>query len=131
MATVLIIEDEVTHSELLKEYLSNCDTSFLEARNAPDGLRLAREQKPDLILMDILMQPHNAWSALHEMKSDAATRDIPVIAITIVDERDRLLKMGADDYIQKPFTGRVIREHVARYIEGYGGHDGKEDTAGR
>ena len=124
---ILLLEDEVSHRALLRAHLCRHDVRFLEASSAEEGLRLARECRPDLILLDILMPPRNAWYALRELKRDPATRDIPVIVVTIVDDKTSALSLGADGYIHKPFRGETLRQQVNRFI---GGYDGEEDSAG-
>ncbi len=117
-AKILLIEDEKYHRALIKANLRDSEVTFLEAEDARKGLRLAREERPNLILMDIGMAPQNAWYALESIKKSSLTRDIPVIIVSVTDDEARMRALGADGYVRKPFRGDELRAKVGRYIGG-------------
>jgi CheY-like chemotaxis protein len=76
------------------------------------GLKLAREIRPNVITLDVMMPKMDGWAVLHELKSDPALRDIPVIMVTIVDDKNLGYTLGAADYLTKP----VDREHLSAIL---------------
>ena len=105
MATVLIIEDNPTNMKLSTFLLESADYTVLAATNAETGLTLAREGRPDLILMDIQLPGMDGLEATTVLKADVATRGIPVIALTALamkGDEERILAAGCDGYIAKP-----------------------------
>ncbi|MBA3889704.1 MAG: response regulator [Gemmatimonadaceae bacterium] len=120
MATILIIEDNVTNMKLSTFLLESADHAVLAATNAEAGLAIAREARPDLVLMDIQLPGMDGLQATALLKADAATRDIPVIALTALamkGDEQRILAAGCDGYIAKPLDYKqfltVIRTTLA------------------
>ncbi|TES92349.1 MAG: response regulator [Candidatus Cloacimonadota bacterium] len=104
---VLIIDDEKDILELVSIILSESDISVYRAEDGLSGLEIAREEKPDLILLDIMMPEIDGWEVLKMLKVDEETKDIPVAMLTCKTEtRDKVLGIqeGAIDYITKPFA---------------------------
>ena len=105
MATILIVEDNATNMKLSAFLLESADYTVLTATNAEIGLTLAREGRPDLILMDIQLPGMDGLEATALLKADEATRDIPVIALTALamkGDEERIRAAGCDGYIAKP-----------------------------
>ncbi len=105
MATILIVEDNPTNMKLSTFLLESADYAVLTATNAESGLTLAREARPDLILMDIHLPGMDGLEATALLKADEATRGIPVIALTALamkGDEERILAAGCDGYIAKP-----------------------------
>ena len=105
MATILIVEDNVTNMKLSTFLLESADYTVLAATNAESGLTLARDEHPDLILMDIQLPGMDGLEATTLLKADEATRRIPVIALTALamkGDEERILAAGCDGYIAKP-----------------------------
>jgi len=105
MATILIVEDNVTNMKLSTFLLESADYTVLAATNAESGLTLARSERPDLILMDIHLPGMDGLEATALLKADEATRGIPVIALTALamkGDEQRILAAGCDGYIAKP-----------------------------
>ncbi|HSA82967.1 MAG TPA: response regulator [Geminicoccaceae bacterium] len=100
---VLAIDDDPDVVLLLKENLADAGYRVVGASNGADGLRLARELKPSAITLDIVMPETDGWQVLHGLKADAATRDIPVVLLSVVDQKDLGYRLGAADYLIKPF----------------------------
>src|SRR5688572_16779676 len=116
MPTVLVVEDNATNMKLSTFLLESADYTVIAATNAETGLTLAREQHPDLILMDIQLPGMDGLQATALLKSDAATRDIPVIALTALamkGDEERILAAGCDGYIAKPIAYKEFLATIA------------------
>jgi two-component system alkaline phosphatase synthesis response regulator PhoP len=111
---ILVIDDELNIVELLKYNLISNGYRVLTALNGKDGLNLAIENKPDLILLDVMLPEMDGFDVCKEMKKNKSIENIPIIMLTAKgDEFDKILglELGADDYITKPFS---VRELLAR-----------------
>jgi two-component system alkaline phosphatase synthesis response regulator PhoP len=111
---VVVAEDERDVAELIRHTLTRERYEVVVAGTGTEALRQARELKPDLILLDLMIPQLNGWEVCRRLKQDPATRAIPVIMVTArVEEGDKVLgfELGADDYVTKPFS---TRELVAR-----------------
>jgi two-component system alkaline phosphatase synthesis response regulator PhoP len=118
---VLIADDEETVRSLVKRLLGkNC--KVLEAENGEEAVKVAVNEKPDLILMDILMPKMDGLTACYAIKRNPATKGIPVVMLTAVDyELNRKLSqdvMGAQDYITKPFDAETLTSVMAKFTNG-------------
>ena len=126
---VLVIDDEAPIRLLCRVNLEAAGIEVLEAEDGPRGLALARDERPDVILLDVMMPGMDGWQVLEELLDDERTSGIPVVFLTARAElRDqaRGLELGGIDYVTKPFSpidlaplvedliGRVSRgEHEA------------------
>ncbi|MGB3724624.1 MAG: diguanylate cyclase [Glaciecola sp.] len=119
IAKILVIDDERINIQLLFEGLSD-EYSILAASNGVDGLKIAREQSPDLILLDIMLGDVHGHEVCKSLKADPRTQRIPVIFVTAQDTaEDELagLELGAVDYFKKPFSIPLVRVRVRKQIE--------------
>ena len=110
--TILIVEDETNIVDILSFNLEREGYNTIEAYDGQTGLQLAREQNPDLILLDLMLPKMNGFDVCRQLRADGST--IPIIMLTAREEEaDKVmgLELGADDYITKPFG---IRELMAR-----------------
>ncbi|WND01645.1 response regulator [Temperatibacter marinus] len=114
---VLIIDDESVAREITKRYLSSKNVEILEAENGNEGLQMAREFEPDLIILDIMMPELNGWAVLELLKAEDKLKNIPVIICTMVDEAKRGYVLGATDYIQKPVNKDDLLKRVTMNLE--------------
>lgn len=117
---VLIVEDNDKNRKLVRDLLTFKGYLTLEATRAEDGIRLAQQSLPDLILLDIRLPDFDGIEALRRLRGDPATRKIPVIAVTasaMTQDEDRLLSAGFDDYQRKPIDIREFVDVVARRIQ--------------
>ena len=107
MARILIIDDSPTEIFAFTRMLEENGYQAFSAKNAEEGIEKARQEKPDLILMDVVMPGMNGFQATRRLAKDPETSDIPIIMITTKDqETDRVwgLRQGARDYLIKPPT---------------------------
>ena len=105
MARILIVDDSPTEMYKLTAMLEKHSHQVLKAENGADGVALARQEKPDVVLMDIVMPGLNGFQATRQLANDPETRSIPVIMVTSkAQESDRVwgLRQGAVDYLVKP-----------------------------
>lgn len=119
MATVLVVEDNVDNMTLAVFLLESEGYTVLSAVTAEVGLTVAHEHHPDLILMDIQLPGMDGLEATALLKSNPATRDIPVIALTALAMRgdeERILAAGCDGYIAKPMSYQTFLGTVAAQL---------------
>jgi len=110
---ILIVEDNMDNYELVRFVLERAGYDVFLAVNGRDGVDAARLQKPDLILMDLGMPEMDGWTASQKLKSDEATKSIPVYALsahTLPQDRKRAMQAGCDGYVTKPI-------HVQSFLE--------------
>ena len=114
--TVLIIDDDPTVSELMKRQLIKENYKVVVAPNGKEGIRLARDLKPDVITLDILMPEMDGWSVLRTLKADPEVSDIPVIMASILDEKNKGFSLGAADFLSKPVQKEYLMKSIRNLI---------------
>ncbi len=117
--TVLIVEDNRMNMKLFDDLLTVYGYQTLKAENGNDGVNLAREHRPDLILMDMNLPGVNGLQVTRWLKDDAALRSIPVVALTALamkGDAARILSGGCDGYISKPIQVSTFIETVRSYF---------------
>ena len=124
MARVLIVDDEAPIRLLCRVNLEAEGMDVLEAADGPSGLETARSERPDVILLDVMMPGLDGWRVAEELVEDADTSSIPIIFLTAraeLRDRARGLDLGGLDYVTKPFNpvelAPLIRDLIAR-VEG-------------
>ena len=120
MTRVLIVEDNPTNMTLVVFLLQSAGYTVLSAADAEAGLTLAREERPDLILMDIQLPGMDGLEATALLKGDEATRAIPVIALTALAMRgdeERIRAAGCDGYIAKPMQYQELLAAIAAQLD--------------
>ena len=115
-ALVLAIDDDPNVIYLLRENLAEAGYRVVGATNSEQGLAQARQLKPDAITLDILMPRKDGWQVLYELKTDPGTRNIPVILLSIVDQKDRGYRLGASDYLVKPCDPEAVVSSLSRVV---------------
>lgn len=113
---VLVIEDDPSALRLLREYLEPIGYNIRVAPDGERGLALARERLPAAIILDILLPAIDGWEVLRRLKGESLLRDIPVIVVTVVDEREIGLALGAIDYLVKPIQRSALVACLERII---------------
>ena len=114
-ATILVIDDEPQITEIIETFLSNSGYKVHVSNVAADGLKLAKNIKPDVILLDIMMPDFDGYSICNDLKNDADTAKIPVVFLTGKDRNDdmgRSFKAGGDMFIKKPFSCERLLEII-------------------
>lgn len=119
MNKILIIEDNEQNRILMRMILRPLQCEVIEAKDGEEGIRLAKEKKPDLILMDIQMPVMDGITATKILKADPETKDIKIIVVTsyaMKGDKDKALQAGADDYIAKPINVKEMTEIIRRHL---------------
>jgi signal transduction histidine kinase/CheY-like chemotaxis protein len=111
--TILVIDDDASVRDLMSRFLGKMGFHVVTAPNAEEGVRLARQVRPLVITLDVVMPECDGWTVLKKLKSDSALAEIPVIMVTIVDNEAMGLDLGASSYLMKP----VDRDRLAVLIE--------------
>jgi len=116
---ILVVDDEPQFRLLVQKRLQANGYDVVQAVDGADGLEKARTEKPDLILLDIMMPHMNGVEVLKVLKSEDTTRDIPVVMLTAKGETDLILdaqEIGAADYFIKPFEPELFLTYIKRYV---------------
>ncbi|KPA09353.1 response regulator receiver [Candidatus Magnetomorum sp. HK-1] len=117
--SILIIEDNPMNMEMATDLLEIAKYKVLQAENAEDGIQVAREQKPDLILMDIALPGMDGLEATRLLKKNPETKNIPIVALTahaMKDDNDEALKVGCSGYITKPINTRTFAKAIGHFF---------------
>ena len=108
---ILIVEDDPKSLKLTRDILQASGYTTIEATDGKQGVESAKAKKPDLILMDIMMPVMDGYTACHAIKTDEATRKIPVVMLTAMGyelNKELAKSLNADGYITKPFTPQEL-----------------------
>ncbi|HQR32268.1 MAG TPA: response regulator [Blastocatellia bacterium] len=112
---ILVIDDDPAVQELMQRFLNREGFRVANALNGQEGLRLAQELQPAAITLDVMMPGMDGWAVLSALKANSATHDLPVIMLTIVDDRNLGYALGAAEYLNKP----VDRERLLTLLKKY------------
>ncbi|MEE8142788.1 MAG: response regulator, partial [Planctomycetota bacterium] len=115
VSTVLVIDDDPTVHDLMHRFLSKEGVRMVAAADGEEGLRLAKKLRPAVITLDVLMPGMDGWAVLTALKADPALADIPVIMLTIVDEKNMGYTLGATDYLTKPVDWERLAVILQKY----------------
>lgn len=121
MTQILIVDDSPTEVHVLSTMLEKNGFSVISASNGEEGIETAKQGKPDLILMDVVMPGLNGFQATRELTKNPETSSIPIIIVTTKDqETDRIwgLRQGAKDYITKPVAEGELVEKIKTVLGG-------------
>ncbi len=113
--TVLVIDDDPAARDLMSRFLTREGFHFVLATNGEEGLKLAREIHPNVITLDVMMPKMDGWAVLQELKADPELRTVPVIMVTIIDDKNMGYTLGAADYMTKP----IDREQLSSILNKY------------
>lgn len=119
MSTILVVEDNENNLMLVRDVLQLKGYKVLEALTGADGLRLAAEEKPDLILMDIQLPDIDGITALGRLRADSATKAIPVLAVSasvMPEEQQKITASGFEGFIAKPLNMKSFLQMIERFV---------------
>jgi two-component system cell cycle response regulator DivK len=117
---ILIVEDNEKNLKLVRDVLQHQGYQTIEAGTGEEGVRLAKERHPDLVLMDIQLPGIDGITALGQLRADASTRAIPVIAVTasaMTHDRKKIMAAGFDGYQSKPIKVREFMDAVRETLD--------------
>jgi two-component system cell cycle response regulator DivK len=116
---ILVIEDNERNLKLVRDVLRFAGYDVIEARSGEQGVALASECSPDLVLMDLQLPHMDGTEALRLLRESPLTRHVPVVAVTafaMQEDRDRAFRAGFDGYLEKPISVRALPEQVRGYL---------------
>ena len=122
MKNILIIEDNASNLMLTEDILKRAEYNVLTATNAEDGIALALNTLPDLILMDIQLPGTDGLTATRILKDNFNTQNIPIIALTahaMKGDEEKILAEGCDGYIPKPIRYKQFLESIQKFLEAH------------
>ncbi len=114
--TVLVIEDDPASVNLLKLYLAAADFDVAVARDGATGLELARRLQPACIILDIVLPQLDGWDVLAHAKQDPTLQSIPIVVVSMIDERGKGFALGAAEYIVKPLRSDALLGTIRRLV---------------
>jgi CheY-like chemotaxis protein len=117
-STVLVIDDDPTVHDVVERFLAPDGYATIPASSGEEGIRLARELHPAVITLDVLMPGTDGWAVLSALKSDPELAPIPVIMLTIIDERPMGYALGAAEYLSKPIDRDRLVAVLAKHLVG-------------
>jgi CheY-like chemotaxis protein len=117
MCTILLVEDNELNRDMLTRRLKHRGYQLILAVNGRQGIEMARTEKPDLVLMDLSLPEIDGWQAARFLKSEDATRAIPIVALTahaMLGDREKALEAGCDDFATKPVDLPLLIASIER-----------------
>jgi two-component system cell cycle response regulator DivK len=118
MKRILVVEDQKLNLELLVQLLED-NYEVLTATDGAAGIKVAEQERPDLILMDLSLPVIDGWEVARLLKSNNALKHIPVIALTahaMLGDEERARECGCDDYMTKPLDEDLLFEKLSRFL---------------
>ncbi len=119
---VLVVDDEPNIRRFLRHVLESEGFQVAEARNGAEAVKLAFADKPELILLDLVLPDVNGFEVLSQLKEEESTRRIPVIILSIISDEERCYRLGASDYLPKPIDREKLVNRVGRILYRADGH---------
>ena len=114
-STILVIDDDPSMQDLMQRFLNREGFHVVIAASGQEGLRLAREQSPDAIILDVIMHSMDGWAVLSALKADPELASIPVVMVTMVDDKNLGYALGASDYLLKPIDYARLTAVLHKY----------------
>lgn len=120
---ILVVEDNERNLKLIRDVLQFAGYEIVEATSGEQGVALAQDCEPDLVLMDLQLPQMDGTEALRLLRESPRTRGVPVVAVTAFamrEDRERAFGAGFDGYLQKPISIRALPEQVRGFLAGKG-----------
>jgi two-component system, cell cycle response regulator DivK len=125
---ILVVEDNPLNLKLVRDVLQVAGYHVIEAQSGEQGLRVAQEDPPDLVMMDLQLPGIDGTETLHRLRRDGLGRDVPVVAVTafaMAEDRDRAALAGFDGYLEKPISVRALPGQIEAFLAGASQATGK------
>ncbi|MFO1499522.1 MAG: response regulator [Verrucomicrobiota bacterium] len=114
-ATVLVIDDDPAVPDLIRRHLAKAGLRIEGAASGPEGLDRARRLRPDIIALDVIMPGMDGWAVLAALKSDPGLADIPVVMMSMLDNKEMGFSLGASDFLTKPIDWALLHQFLKRH----------------
>jgi CheY-like chemotaxis protein len=111
-----VVDDDPSVRQLISRHLEQEGWKTIQASNATDALQLARESRPILITLDVMMPDASGWYVLEKLREDSRTAGIPVLVVTIVEDQRLVFGLGAADYLGKPYQREALIKKIHRLL---------------
>lgn len=115
---ILVIEDEPYIQDLMRQYLEKTGFRVRSAFNGEEGLRLAKEIKPSAITLDIMMPQMDGWAFLRKLKKEPALVNVPVVIVSLIQDKNTASSLGVRDYLSKPIDFQTLIKTLKKYEKG-------------
>ncbi len=118
--TILLIEDNEQNLYLTTFLLEKRGFKVVPARSGPEGMALANQSRPDLILLDIQLPQMDGYTVARELRKNTALKDVPIVAVTsyaMVGDRERALEAGCSGYIEKPIDPDTFKDEIEKHLK--------------
>ena len=118
---ILVVEDNPLNLKLVRVVLQPAGYDVIEAQSGEEALRVAQEDPPDLVLMDLQLPGIDGTETLHRLRQGPLARDVPVIAVTafaMAEDRQRAALAGFDGYVEKPISVRELPGQIEAFLDG-------------
>jgi len=118
-SNILVVDDHEQNLELLTAYLDDLGAEIRQARDGVEAIEAVAQRKPDLILLDVMMPRMSGFQVCGKLKSDPATKDIPIVVVTALNEVadvERAVELGADDFLTKPVNRLELMTRVRSLV---------------
>jgi CheY-like chemotaxis protein len=119
MARILFVDDNLDLVYVVTKIFKRAGHEVVHASDGEEGLRMIEEDRPDLVLLDVMMPRIDGWEVCKRIKGDEETRDIPVVMVTVkidLDDKEKSRELGADAHIDKPFSYKDLLETVESFL---------------
>jgi two-component system cell cycle response regulator DivK len=117
---ILVVEDNPLNLKLVRDVLQFAGYDVIEAQSGEEGLRVAQQDRPDLVLMDLQLPGIDGTETLRRLRQDSIGRDVPVVAVTafaMAGDRERASLAGFDGYVEKPISVRDLPGKIEAFLE--------------
>ncbi len=115
-ARILVVDDEANIRTLLQQELGEAGYQVLQAADGVEGIQIARKEHPDLVIMDLMMPGISGFDAISALRSDESTAHIPVLILSVLEDRERGYRLGADAYLTKPINAVEVLVTVGNLL---------------
>ncbi len=119
-AKILVVEDDRENMDLIRFMMERQGYLIFEADNGREGVEIARQEMPDLILMDLAMPEMDGWTAAKTLKTDPATQHIKIVVLSVrslMEDRRKAAEAGVDAFVTKPMSMQHLAEVVEKYLD--------------
>ncbi len=116
---ILVVEDQDDNMQILRDLLDSVGYEIIEARDGAEGVRIAKAEHPDLILMDIQLPVLDGYEATRQIKAEPELRTTPIIVVTsyaLSGDEAKAREAGCDDYVPKPYSPRQLLAKILKYL---------------